>query len=206
MGGFGQTRAPPPARASLDVGRPPPYDSGAEVQLERFQIEGEAGRSYAITIEEADARDPHLANTLIDIDLQTFSEPTFSHFTASAMLRHGRVYLLVADGIVIGTCVNVRSWERPNEVLLLSMGIRPGWRGRGLGQRFLAGVLDRLRKKGIRGVSLLVSEDNRRAARVYEDVGFVNTGERFEDPRTGECLVSLRVGLAEDPVAAVELG
>lgn len=173
--------------------------------MERFQIEGEAGRSYFITIEEADARDPHLANTLIDIDLQTFSEPTFSHFTASAMLRHGRVYLLVADGIVIGTCVNVRSWERPNEVLLLSMGIRPGWRGRGLGQRFLAGVLDRLRKKGIRGVSLLVSEDNRRAARVYEDVGFVNTGERFEDPRTGECLVSLRVGLAEDPVAPVEL-
>lgn len=165
--------------------------------MEGFRIVTDAGTEYAISVQEVTDPREDLVRTLIEIDLQTFSESTFSHYTAAAFLRNGRVFLLSADDLVIGTCVCMRCWERPNEVNLLSMGIRPGWRGRGLGQRFLFGVLDRLRGRGLRAVSLLVSEDNRRAIKVYRDVGFEVTGEETEDPRTGERFLVMRAQLQE---------
>jgi ribosomal protein S18 acetylase RimI-like enzyme len=111
----------------------------------------------------------------------------------------GRVFVLRADDVTIGTCVCFRSWERPNEVMLLSMGIRPGWRGRGLGQRFVRGVLERLKARGIRSVALLVGKDNRRAIQVYGDVGFQVVGERLVEPDSGDTLMLMRAVLKEDP-------
>jgi len=170
--------------------------------MERFQIEIDSERSYVIRVDEADGPTDELVRVLIDIDLQTFSESTFSTYTAAAFLRQGRVYLLRADESVIGTCVLIRCWDRPNEVMVLSMGIRPGWRGRGLGQRFLQGVLERLKAQGIRAVTLMVGDDDRRAIKVYEDVGFQQVQTALSDSRTGETLLMMRLQLQEDaPVA-----
>jgi ribosomal protein S18 acetylase RimI-like enzyme len=175
--------------------------------MESFRIDGNGAHDYVIRVEEVGAMSPELVGVLLDIDLQTFAESTFSSYTASAFLKFGRVFLLRADDIVIGTCVCLRSWERPNEVLLLSMGIRPGWRGRGLGQRFVKGVLDRLRARGIRSVSLLVEADNRRALKVYADVGFVPVDERTIDPMTGDVMVTMRATLIEeDPIIGIPTG
>lgn len=171
--------------------------------MEDFRIQGDAGQTFEITVEEVDGFRQDLIRTLVDIDLQTFSESTFSHYTAAALLQNGRVFLLTADGITIGTCVCLRTWDRPNEVNLLSMGIRPGWRGRGLGQRFVRGVLDRLRARGLRAVTLMVSDDNRRALQLYKDVGFVETEASVSDPRTGEVFLVMRAQLQQDPVALV---
>lgn len=173
--------------------------------MESFRIDGNSARNYAIRVDEAQSYSPELAAILLDIDLQTFAESTYSPYTAQAFLKFGRLFLLRADEVVIGTCVCVRTWERPNEALLLSMGIRPGWRGRGLGQRFVKGVLDRLRSRGIRSVTLLVEADNRRAIRVYADVGFVAAEERTADPLTGDVMVAMRAQLIdEDPVVPLE--
>ena len=150
-----------------------------------------------IQVLEVDGNSEQAVRTLIDIDLQTFSEPTFSHYTAAAFLQNGQVYTLAVDSTVIGTCVFMRSWDGGDEANLLSMGILPGFRGQGLGQRFLLDVLERLRKHGLVGVNLMVSEDNRRARKVYADAGFVATGVRYEDPRTNEGFTQLRVELAD---------
>ena len=171
--------------------------------MEDFCIDGEAGRSYQIRIREARREEPDLVRTLIDIDLQTFSEATFSAYTATALLDSGCVFLLQADDLTIGSCVTLRCWERPNEAMILSMGIRPGWRGRGLGQRFVAGVLERLRGRGLRSVVLLISADNRRALKVYHDVGFESFFESEPDRHTGEVMQSLRCRLATDDLTAV---
>ena len=142
---------------------------------------------------------PELVRTLIDIDVQTFAESTFTPYTAAAFLKGGRVFLLRADEVVIGTCVCLRSWERPNEAMLLTMGIRPGWRGRGLGQRFVSGVLERLKARGLRSVSLLVGKNNRRAIKVYSDVGFAPVEEREVDPMNDDDVLLMRVTLQSDP-------
>ncbi len=167
--------------------------------MESFRIDGNSVHDYAIEVHEAPDVTPEVVRTLVEIDLQTFAESTYNQFTAAAFLKMGRVFLLQADGLTIGTCVCFRSWERPNEVMLLSMGIRPGWRGRGLGQRFVRGVMERLKSKGIRSVSLMVGKDNRRAIKVYSDVGFQSVGEREVDPENGDTLVIMRAVLREDP-------
>jgi ribosomal protein S18 acetylase RimI-like enzyme len=166
--------------------------------MESFRIDDRTGRKFQITVAEVAEVTPELVRTLIEIDLQTFSESTFSPYTAAAFLRSGRVYLLRADALVIGTCVCMRGWERPAEAMVLSMGIRPGWRGRGLGQHFVMGVLKQLRSSNLRTASLLVKADNRRAVRVYRDVGFEVVEEAPSDPRTNERLLLMRKRLHED--------
>ena len=167
--------------------------------METFRIDGTAGRSFTLEIEDVLELNEDLVRTLIEIDLQTFSESTFSHYTARAFLRNGRVFLLRADGRIIGTCVCMRTWERPGEAMILSMGIRPGWRGRGLGLRFVQGILSRLARSGLRSCSLLVGVDNRRALRVYRENGFEVAEELEQDSRTGETFVLMRCPLTEGP-------
>ena len=170
--------------------------------MESFRIDGNAGRAYGISVEEAQECTDELVRTVLEIDLQTFSENTFSSYTARAFLQHGHVFLLRADSVVIGTCVLMRSWDRPQEALLLAMGIRPGWRGRGLGQHFVQGILDRLAARGLRSVCLYVSQDNRRAIRVYEDTGFQVVERQAADPRTRDRMLVMRCQLQEHaPVA-----
>lgn len=172
--------------------------------MQKFQIAGASGRSYDIRVEEADRVDDELVRTLVDIDLQTFTESTFSRYTAAAFFLSGRVFLLKANDVAIGTCACMRTWERPNEVHLLSMGIRPGWRGRGLGHRFLGLVLDRLAQRGIRAVTLLVSSDNRRAIKLYQEVGFEVLAQLPEGSTSSrEQFVSMTMRLRESPLAAL---
>lgn len=148
-----------------------------------------------VVVLEAAEGTPDLVQTLLDIDLQTFSEPTLTTYTASVYLQQGKVFLLQVDGVTIGATVCIRSWSDPSDATLLSMGIRPGWRGVGLGQRFVQGVLDRLAAAGTRSVTLHVGRDNRRALRVYEDVGFRRVGEVKAEPWSDDTLVVLRARL-----------
>ncbi|MBN2799130.1 MAG: GNAT family N-acetyltransferase [Deltaproteobacteria bacterium] len=167
-----------------------------------FQLDTDSGRSFDIRIEEVEGYDPQLARTLIEIDLQTFTEPTFSPYTAAVFLHFGITFLLKADDRVIGTCVCVRAWEHPHEAMILAMGIRPGWRGKGLGEHFVAGVADRLGARGIRRINLLLNRDNRRAFKVYQQVGFEVVEELPIEPLTEEVLIALQCELIGDPPMA----
>ena len=165
--------------------------------MKLFQIDDD-GRQYAIRVEDVRELSAELVQTLIEIDLQTFAESTFSHYTAAAFLKYGHLFLLRAEEAVIGTCVCIRTWDRPNEALILSMGIKPGWRGRGLGQYFVSGVVELLREQGQLAVCLSIGSDNARAIKVYKDVGFEVIGEGPEDPRTGERFIYLRLPLPQE--------
>jgi ribosomal protein S18 acetylase RimI-like enzyme len=57
----------------------------------------------------------------------------------------------------------------------LTIAVRPGHRGRGLGGTLLDAVLAQARARGLRAVSLSV-EDGNRARRLYERAGFVVVG------------------------------
>lgn len=165
--------------------------------MESFRFDGHTQVGFEITVEQAADITPEIVQTLVDIDLQTFAESTFSHYTAAAFLRNGCVNLLRANDVVIGTCVSMRCWDRPHEAMILSMGIRPGWRGQGLGQRFVYEVLERLRAKGLRTVSLYVGADNRRAVKVYRDVGFQVVEEGPTDRDSGSALLLMRATLQQ---------
>ena len=135
---------------------------------EPFSLSPKGGPTYEIKTVEITEHDPKLIKTIIDIDLMTYSAATFSHHTAGLILRYGRGFLLTANDSVIGTCQCIRSWERASEAILFSMAIRPGWRGRGLGTRFMQGVLEALRENGVRSVVLHVDAGNTGGIHIYE--------------------------------------
>ncbi len=166
--------------------------------MDSFRIDQGSDHAYAIRIEEVVDVTAELVQTIIEIDLQTFAESTFSPYTAAAFLKAGRVFLLRANDQAIGTCVCLRSWDRTHEASILSMGLRPGWRGQGLGQHFVQEVLERLRRRGIRSCSLLVGRDNRRAIKLYEDVGFEVVGESEVDAHNQDVLLLLRCPLSDE--------
>jgi ribosomal protein S18 acetylase RimI-like enzyme len=171
--------------------------------MERLDGARRESTADPVVVVEADHIDPALVRTVIDIDLQTFSEPVFTHYTAAAVLQNGRVFLLTVDGQVVGTCVLLRCWDHPRECTLLSMGILPGFRGQGLGLRFLGEVFDRLRASGLEAVTLLVGQGNKRARKVYVEAGFQPTGTRHVDPRTHEIHEELRANLFQPVLTAL---
>ena len=184
-----------------------PLTQGREPRRSRFEVFGgrvetfkmdELDSPRTIRVEEVAQVTPETVQTLIEIDLQTFAESTFSQYTALAVLHSGQVFLLRVDDIIVGTCVCLRNWKQVDEALVLTMGIRPGWRGRGLGQRFVQGVLSALKACGVAQVSLLVDKSNFRAIKTYQDVGFDYREEFMTAPHTGAEFVHLSARLNDE--------
>lgn len=140
--------------------------------MESFETEGDTARPSPFEVVEVNEVSQSVIKTLVEIDLATFSESTFSDYALASLLRNGRVFLMKTGKKTIGMCVTMRCWDRPTEAMVLTMGLKPGWRGQGLGQALLDGVLHKLRSKGLRSASLYVATDNRRAIQVYQDCGF----------------------------------
>jgi ribosomal protein S18 acetylase RimI-like enzyme len=151
---------------------------------------------YLFEIREVKRHDPQLISALTELDLLTYSEPTFSRFTLGAFLRHGRVFLAMADELVIGACHCLRDFERPAEVVVFNMALRPGWRGHGLGTRFMAGLLSLLKQQGVSAVQLQVAENNERAIWIYrEKFGFEHVTVHPNEFHNGQSYRLMRLDL-----------
>ena len=85
----------------------------------------------------------------------------------------------VDEGQVIGWC-DVTPMQRPTmqHCGVLGMGLVPGWRGRGLGERLIRQALDVARAFGFSRVELTVRDDNARAQALYRNVGFATEGRK----------------------------
>jgi ribosomal-protein-alanine N-acetyltransferase len=134
---------------------------------------------YELFIQEVAGHEPGLIPALTELDLLTYSEPTFSRYTLGAILRHGRVFLVYADDLLVGAAHLMRNWDDAEEAVLFNMALRPGWRGHGLGTRFLHGILDKLREQGTRSVALMVAASNHRAVAVYRSKFGFETVDAF---------------------------
>jgi len=160
---------------------------------DRLQLAG--GRSARVALVRADKVDDHLVETIVEIDLASFVETTISRAVAEVLLHHGTVYLLEVDGDVVGSCLCLRDWHAPSEVVLASVGLLPGWRGRGLGQRLVMWTADALAADGVAAVQLHVGSHNKRAIALYREAGFEVADEGARDPITGERALVLRKSL-----------
>ena len=93
------------------------------------------------------------------------------------LLGSGRSIVAVArsaDGRVVGWAIMLlRRHKRNQTARLYSLAVDPDFRGAGLGQRLAEYVLDKAEEKGITRCFLEVADDNERARRLYERLGFV---------------------------------
>ncbi len=169
----------------------------------KFRLDPTGETTYEVQVREVTSHEPDLIAKVLEIDLMTFSEPTFSRYTAGLLLRHGRTFLLLVDGQVVGTAQCLRSWDRPQEAVLFCMAIRPGWRGRGLGAFFLQRILEALARSGLRSVVLEVEPGNRKAVRLYQEMGFRTVARCAEEYGPGHDRLHLRLDLQPPPVHVV---
>lgn len=99
-------------------------------------------------------------------------------FVAKVILNGG-VHLVAVDasGTVVGWCVvERRTTEGVRHVGRLGIGMLPEARGRGLGRRLMAAVIDAARGKGMERIELEVFASNERAIALYERSGFAREG------------------------------
>jgi mycothiol synthase len=80
-------------------------------------------------------------------------------------------------------CCRASSPKSPDAASVESLGVRPAWRGRGVGRALLLAAFGELQRRGIPAVELGVDLENQTGAtRLYEQVGMraVRRAERWE--------------------------
>jgi [ribosomal protein S18]-alanine N-acetyltransferase len=114
--------------------------------------------------------------TLAGLHAASFGEPwgadTFARILASP---GGFAFLAREPGIWAGfaLCRAV-----VDECELLSLGVLPAHRGRGIGRRLALRALDAARIRGAAAMFLEVADDNRPARLLYDSLGFRQVGRR----------------------------
>lgn len=148
------------------------------------------GEEITISVERAHKRDPRLLQQLLDLDLHTFTEPSYTKTLLPALLQFGQAFLLKHGDTLIGASLCIRDYANPHGVVIVSMGLLPGWRGQGLARYFVEQIVSLLMAEGFEELSLQVGQDNRRAIRLYEALGFTvrSQGQWLEMARQLESL------------------
>lgn len=125
-------------------------------------------------------------------------------FIAASVDSKAAQYVAVHDGQVIGWCDVFAHWAHAlQHVGTLGMGVHAAHRGLGLGRRLIEATLAHALGQGIYRVELQAREDNHRALRLYESVGFVYEGRspcglRFD----GVFHAAVRMASLQGPAAA----
>ena len=90
---------------------------------------------------------------------------------------------------------------------VLSLGVAPSARERGIARALMNAAIDRVSRRGLRELYLEVAEDNAAAQRLYRALGFAPVGRRpgyYAKPRTRavDALTLRRVIVPADPQGA----
>jgi GNAT superfamily N-acetyltransferase len=121
-------------------------------------------QAYRGTPDEHDAGDGVVSATR---EIQVLFEGEHGPFQPDAS------FVAEDEGLVAAALVTV--WKE--EPLLAYLYTAPAHTGRGLGRRLVEAVMHVLGEQGHRRLSLAVTEDNVRARRLYESIGFLPHGE-----------------------------
>jgi RimJ/RimL family protein N-acetyltransferase len=98
-------------------------------------------------------------------------------FVRGQINANAPAFFALMDGRVVGWCdVVQKPWITVTHSGVLGMGVRPAYRGRGIGGALMEATLAGARNRGMTRVELTVRVDNERAKRLYERVGFVVEG------------------------------
>jgi len=104
--------------------------------------------------------------------------------SARPHLFHSSAYLIAeVDGRPVGACwFRLMTAERPGygfiaeDIPDIGLAVSPAFQGRGIGRRLLETAIAQAQGLGFASLGISVAEENRRACRLYESVGFVAIG------------------------------
>lgn len=108
---------------------------------------------------------------IVEIETEAFAEhDSLVYINFYEMVGDG---FLVAeqDGKVVGYIVGYRSAE--NEGHIFSIGVKEGYRGKGIGTELIQALCDMFVVNGLKYARLEVRQSNKRAQKLYRSLGFV---------------------------------
>ena len=124
-------------------------------------------------------------------------------FVTQSVEQDAAQYVAVVDDKIVGWCDVFGHWAYAlKHVGTLGMGIQAEFRGQGLGRALLLRTLEHALKNGIYQVTLEAREDNERAIRLHEQVGFKHEARapcavRFE----GKFYTGITMALLQGPAS-----
>ena len=120
-----------------------------------------------------------VASLSVRDDQKGFLAPALGILARGYVYRNcgGRVYVIEADGTVVGAALVREFTEEPLGYDLQQLMIDRRYQGRGYGTRALELILDELRKEGrYCHVEVCVKKDDTAAIRLYRKMGFRDSG------------------------------
>lgn len=154
-----------------------------------------------VRVEQVDEMDPSLLQALMEIEQEAFGRGGMNEWFLPPFARRGQVYALWVEGHrkPVGVVECMVTWGQPHCAYLFGMAIREGWRGKGLGTRFLRDICRRLRVMGFLTLELTVAPTNAAALRVYQGkLGFEPIALYPEEYGQGEDRLLMRLDLTRD--------
>lgn len=152
------------------------------MRLERFRGQGVFSPEYHLSVfdEENDLEEYYSFEKDIFLNYFTYRPKSFGEFQKfiqSPSFQSSNTYLLRKQGELIGFCQN--QFVSPEKCHVILLGIRPEYRGQGLGRNLLMHSLSQARAKGADEVMLAVDFDNEAALALYSHVGFQVVKQRY---------------------------
>ena len=125
-------------------------------------------------------------------------------FVAQSVEQDAAQYVAVVEGKIVGWCDVFAHWAYAlKHVGTLGMGVLAEHRGQGVGRALLLRTIEHALRQGIYRITLEAREDNVRAIRLYEQVGFQHEGRaacalRFDD----QFYAGVQMALLQGPARA----
>jgi ribosomal protein S18 acetylase RimI-like enzyme len=94
-------------------------------------------------------------------------------------IASGVLYFLIEEGRVFIGYIAVQ--PRGDEIFLSKIYMQSSWRAKGHGKKAVQFVETLTRERGLRKIVLTVNKNNTSAIKVYEKIGFRNTGSLVQD-------------------------
>ncbi|NLM40315.1 MAG: GNAT family N-acetyltransferase [Firmicutes bacterium] len=130
--------------------------------------------------------DPSLVEQIVALEQDAFGIGGMNHWFLVPFIRHGRVFIVCRGDEVVGVCEYMLDFRCPDQAYLFGFTVKSCWRRRGVGERLLRESCSILKQEGIKLIALTVHPENTGARRLYEKLGFVQTGFHKDEYGPGE--------------------
>ncbi len=124
------------------------------------------------TVRRVTRPDARLLSALQALESEAFGHLGLRAYDLAVVAEAGMLLVGSVGDEIVGGCQLLRMLDEPGAFFVVGFYVRPGWRGRGLGETLLQAVIEEARVAGAESLLLTVAADNSRALSVYEKAGF----------------------------------
>jgi len=118
---------------------------------------------------------------LLVIETESFYSGYSPYFIRMIPILYGNTSFIAVKGkSAQGYVMAALEQTNPQRAWILSLAVRPKYRGLGLSEQLMDAAMEALKKAGVKEVLLTVAPDNERAIYLYEKLGFTN-GKIIDD-------------------------